>query len=152
MHAPQVLGEEVFAVELVEAGGGVGPAAAAAADDDDVVVLACLGPSPLAGGGRRGAAVRRKGLRDAGALVAAPDAELDVLGRDVAFPFVFGAEARGAAVGAEGADEGAGVGREVVFVHGGGGGEGLVAVGAGVRGGVAVGRDGGSGGGRRFQW
>lgn len=94
----------------------------------------------------------RKGLRDAGALVAAPDAGLDVLGRDVAFPFVLGAEAREAAVGAESADERASMGREVVFVHGGGGGKGLVAIGAGVRGGIAVGGDGGSGGGRWFQW
>lgn len=128
VHASQVLGEEVFAVEFVEV--GVGGVEGGAADDDDVVALASLGASSLAGGGR-GAVVRR-GLWDAGALVAAPDAELDVLGRDVALPFVFGAEARGAAVGAEGAGEGAGVGGEVVFVHGGGGGEGLVAVGAGV--------------------
>ena len=149
VHAPQVLGEEVFAVEVVEGGvGGVG------ADDDDVVFFGAAGRRGggagafLAGGGRRAVVGE---VRDAGALVATPEAELDVLGGDVALPFVFGAEARGAAVGAEGAGEGAGVGGEVVFVHGGGGGEGLVAVGAGVRGGVAVGGDGGGVGGHWFQ-
>lgn len=33
-----------------------------------------------------------------GAALAAPEAEAEVLGVDVAFPFVFGAEGRGAAV------------------------------------------------------
>ena len=150
MHAAQVLGEEVFAVEFVEA--AVGGFDGGAAEDDDVVFLVFFRrcSASLFAGGRRGEPVR--GLRDAGALVAAPDAELDVLGGDVALPFVFGAEARGTAVGAEGAGEGPGVGGEVVFVHGGGGGEGLMAVGAGVRGGVAVGGDGCGVGGHWFQW
>ena len=67
MHAPHVLDEEIFAVEVVGFVGG--------------------------GGG--------------GALVAAPVGEAHVLGVDVAFPLVLGAEGGGAAVGGEGTGEGA---------------------------------------------
>lgn len=101
VHAAEVLGEEVFAVEVV---GGV----------------FCrkwlrLGMG-LRGGGWGGG---RGGTRHAGADVASVDARAEVLGRDVAFPFVLGAKAGGAAIAAEGAGEGAGVRGEHVFLEGG---------------------------------
>ncbi len=98
MHAAEVLCEEVFAVEVV---GGI------------LRQRRLLGLG--AGGGGRGG-----GSRDAGANVASVDARAEVLGRDVAFPFVLGAEAGFAAVAAEGAGKRAGVCGEDVFLESGG--------------------------------
>lgn len=95
VHAAEVLREEVFAVEVV------------------VGLLRCL-VSVL------GSAARGRGLelsRGARAQIAAVDARAEVLRRDVAFPFVLGAEAGGAAVAAKGADERAGVRGEDVFLE-----------------------------------
>ena len=75
VHAAVVLGEEVLAVEVV---GGV------------------------VRGGRSRALLRGHATR---VRVAAVEAELEVLARDVALPFVFGAEGRGAAIVREGAGE-----------------------------------------------
>lgn len=106
VHTAEVLREEVFAVEVV---GGE---------------LRRLVPVFGLAVGRRG----RGWTRDARADVAAVDARTEVLRRDVAFPFVLGAEAGGAAVLAEGADKRAGVGREDVFLKAGYRGEGGLAV------------------------
>lgn len=53
----------------------------------------------------------------AGPSVTAVEAQLEVLGRDVAFPFIFGGETTATAVVREGANEGAGA---LVLPFGGG--------------------------------
>lgn len=96
VHAALVLGEEVLAVEVVgDAAVGTGVEAASA------------GFRPGAG-------------RVAAAPVAAVEAELEVLRRDVPLPFVLGREGGGAAVVGEAADEGPGW--RLALVGGGSGG------------------------------
>jgi hypothetical protein len=75
-----MLSEEVFAVEIVVASA---PAVAVAGMQMEVGWIAGSSVTPV-------------------------EAQLEVLGRDVAFPFIFGGEAAAAAVVREGANEGAG--------------------------------------------
>lgn len=92
VHASMVLGKEVFAVEVIGlARGWTGGA----------------GPAGL-GEGERRAGWGDAGLDVAFADVAAIEAELEVLGSDVPFPFVLGDEGALASVRCKTADKGSG--------------------------------------------